>query len=75
MTMNEKLESLSMKPEDWSELERSVTPEKYRLLVNEYQAREEASLPSCKSVWKMCRYATKDGRCSFKGECASKQVQ
>jgi len=79
--IEEKLKSLSMKPEDWSELKRDVTLDKYRMLADEYQAREEAELPRCESVlntirgWRMCRYCTEYGKCSFKGECASKQVQ
>jgi len=68
--MKEKLESLTMKPEDWSELDKSVTTEEYRRIVNEYQSREEEKLPFCKSCFKVCRYLTRLGRCGDRNWCS-----
>jgi len=65
-TLHEKFVSLTMKPADWGELHRSVTPEDYRDIVLEYQANEFETMPRCKVIFGMCI-------CYSHGHCTSKE--
>jgi hypothetical protein len=66
---SEKLESPSMKPGDWNEPERDVTPDKYCMVMLEYQPKDEDGQPLGEPL---CKHCTEDGRCTFSGECGCK---
>lgn len=64
----EKLETLTMEPSDWSELDRFVREycadkSLYRKAVVAYQEREHERLPRCAAIFGLCRYYD-HGKCS-----------
>ena len=67
-----RLENLTMRPSDWSDLNAAVENDIYRAVVNEYQHMEWERLPHCSSLFGLCRnYAC--GRCTSKHFCECKK--
>lgn len=73
MTLRDRLDSMMMKPEDWTELSKTVTEKEYHDLVMDYQKREEASRPRCESLFKLCRWCDHESRCCSKEVCRFKR--
>ena len=69
--LSDKYFSLRMEPSDWSDLNRVLGDENYRLVVLEYQANEYEALPRCNTIFGLCNYYD-HGRCSCKDNCRNK---
>lgn len=67
----DELEHLSMTPEKWNILDKSLISDEYRVVVNDYQSREWARLPICRSLFGVCRNFSM-GRCTRKEHCFNK---
>lgn len=67
------IKNLTMTPEMWGELNSHLPSEEYRKIVNDYQHREWERLPSCKSIFGLCRnFAC--GKCTAKKSCKNKVI-
>ena len=69
--LQDKYVSLRMEPNDWSELNRILGDENYRLVVLEYQANEYEALPRCNTIFGLCS-CYDHGRCTCKEPCRNK---
>ena len=69
--IQEKLETLSMTPDDWSKLNSCIDPTHYKTIVNVYQERECAGLPRCVAIFGLCRHYA-SGKCTSKFGCPAK---
>lgn len=67
-----RLVELTMRPDDWTELSRTVDEATYRDIVNVYQKCEHDALPDCHSLFKVCRYLSVDCKCGSKEICEHK---
>lgn len=65
------IKNLTMTPEMWGELNKCLSAEEYRKIVNDYQHREWERLPSCNSIFGLCRNFS-CGKCTKNGKCSSK---
>lgn len=61
----DRLNGLSMLPGDWRDLDRLLSHDEYRDVVNDYQHREHKALPRCTSLFKVCIYSH-GGKCTAK---------
>lgn len=78
--ITQKLDNLTMTPADWKWLDEymkspskdiscSEWTTKYSDIVKAYQAREEAKLPICNTMFGTCRYCGFGFKCGFNGFC------
>lgn len=65
------IKNLTMTPNMWMELNNSIPESDYVKIVMDYQNREWQKLPSCKTIFGLCRNYC-NGKCTKKGKCASK---
>ena len=70
--INECLESLTMQPSDWKILDIILDSDEYREVVLEYQEREKQRLPSCTSLFAVCRNFD-NGKCTSHTFCSFAQ--
>jgi len=68
----DKLESLTMGPGDWGDLDKILFYNDYRDVVNDYQHRQHQKLPNCTSIFKVCIYSH-GGKCHGKYHCQWKK--
>lgn len=73
MNIPEKLENLSMTPDDWSVYNSIVDSDTYRKTVNLYQKREFSKLPQCNVAFGICIYYC-GGHCTRKKEWCRHQL-
>lgn len=66
------LKTLKMTPNGWKMLSLSMSEDEYRMIVVEYQKRENeerfSKMPRCKKMFGVCRYWN-NGRCGYCGSC------
>ena len=69
-TLNQKINTLTMEPADWTKLSHLVSSDLYRQIVNNYQKREDALRPKCLSVFCTCHHLTFGRRCTCRSYCS-----
>ena len=65
---DENIKNLTMTPDMWYELSNRVSSDEYRKIVMEYQEREFNRLPTCNTIFGLCRNFA-GGKCTAKKSC------